>query len=90
MSLLHLTTTFVSSFQKTATTQCGKKVAVSKIALDQDATCPECRAHVEELRAAIIAVGQRLKTSLPSDTPALVEVLKLAAEPVDYRSRRFL
>lgn len=87
---MHLTTTFVSSFQKTATTLCGRKVIVAKIAIDNDATCPECRKLAEESHESARLCLEACSVSLGSDHETLVELRNLLAKGVDYRSIKFL
>lgn len=89
---MHLITTFVSTGQKTATTLCGKKVAVGKIALDCDATCPVCREWVEQERVGVIGVLHHIETTgLYAQQPdKLAELKALASAPISYRSIRFL
>lgn len=88
---LHLTTTFISRGQKTATTLCGKKVAASKIALDSDATCTECRASAERSHAAFVSVTKHAReTNLPMGEKWFADVVAIVATGPHYRSLRFL
>lgn len=88
---LHLTTTFVSHRQKTATALCGKKVAASKIALDSDATCPECRALAEQSHAAFVRLTKHAReTNLHMGEKWFADCDAIIATGPHYRSFRFL
>lgn len=69
--------------QKTAATECGKRVPVAQLAIDADSDCPTCRAAVEKMHASTIAVMEYAK-SLGVTT--LQEDWDRAYGPVDYRS----
>lgn len=89
--MLHLITTFVSHKQKTATTLCGKKVAASKIALDSDATCPECRASAEQSHASFVNLTKHAReTNMPMGEKWFADCDVIIAQGPHYRSIRFL
>lgn len=61
---------WITRSQKTAKTECGRKVTTSKIAVDCDPTCPECRAVVDKSRAAMAEIAA---LTGPYDNEALVK-----------------
>jgi hypothetical protein len=72
--------------QKTALTECGKRVAVSKLSGADDATCPECRAAVDRdaaAAAALITYGE----GRGLDTAPIAAAFAQAA-PARYRTQR--
>jgi hypothetical protein len=48
--------------QKTAGTECGKRVKVADLAIDVDSDCPACRAAAEKTHASHIALIEYAKT----------------------------
>lgn len=88
--MLHLTTPYVSSFQKTATTLCGRKVSVTKIALDSDATCPVCRKSIENSHQDFKLVLASSTKILGSDHKNIKQLRDYLDAGVNYRSVRFL
>lgn len=79
------TVTFLGKIagQKTAGTECGKRVPVAQLAIGVDSDCPGCRAAVEKMHASTIAIIEYAKsvgvTYSQKDWDA-------AHGPVDYRS----
>jgi hypothetical protein len=81
---------FVSRFQKTAKTECGKVVKVSALAIECATDCPACRGAIEKSVSALITVAASLKARFgESDAPREAEAL--AAHPDSmYRTIYFL
>jgi hypothetical protein len=84
--ITHLCTTFIVRHQKTATTECGKKVATAKIAVEADATCPECRAAAERSHAAVKALAAHAATTLGENHKAVVDARACHEKGPQYRS----
>lgn len=51
---------FIGRAQKTARTECGKRVVCSQLAIDAATDCPACRAAVDATIAALNAVADSL------------------------------
>jgi hypothetical protein len=81
---------FVSRFQKTAKTECGKSVKVASLAMEGATDCPACRAAIEKSVASLTTVAASLKERF-GESDATREAEALAAHPESmYRTIYFL
>lgn len=82
---------WISRSQKTVTTECGKAVKVSAVAMDSDCTCSGCIAEVDNQYAAMEEMAK-----YAAETPALADSAKglrdaiEADAPRKYRTIYFL
>lgn len=80
---------WVGRTQKTAKTECGKRVACSSVAVDVDATCPACRATVDKSIESMLAVADSFVERL-GEHKVVDEVRAAANDPRRYQTIYFL